>query len=358
MSSLDPFANQFDNSFNFNNRVARQPTSRRNLTDFTCDNGIMLEPRLQEYLKKKRYYRENGIDPPVPLEKQYQISRDDRNRLNRFFNGESGLYDTRKFPLEDKERPRYYFPSKKFREDPRVPKIKKPEMERVPNMGMFAPGSGESQYQESDPSVYGGGMYPMDSRDISSGEFYPDRMESLLDDQSNGMYNDEMYSEPRNQYEQMPPVRRVPPRQPNQRWNPYMEYNYKSSSYGTDQFDQVPLPSLNKQSRMEFDTRTVIPSMETYSRKDLNTARYNGVNSTRNGVGPGNVDIETSILHGMPSRTTKSYGYRNPEEHYFDYIDDTIQHPDNVVFPLPRGGVATRSGNHRRVGKPYNRRVF
>jgi len=34
----------------------------------------------------------------------------------------------------------------------------------------------------------------------------------------------------------------------------------------------------------------------------------------------------------------KSHGYRNPFEHYFDYIDPELQHPDHVVLPIPRGG--------------------
>ena len=50
----DPFSHYFDDSFNFSNRVRssqsnqQSKSSRRELNDFNCGEGIMLEPRLQE----------------------------------------------------------------------------------------------------------------------------------------------------------------------------------------------------------------------------------------------------------------------------------------------------------------------
>ena len=53
---------------------------------FNC-NGIMLEPRLQEYIKKKRFYKENSIEPSLPLEREFHITKDDIALIKSLFKG-------------------------------------------------------------------------------------------------------------------------------------------------------------------------------------------------------------------------------------------------------------------------------
>ena len=45
------------------------------------DDTITLEPRLQEYLKKKKYCEKNNIEVQVPLEMTYCITQDDTKEL-------------------------------------------------------------------------------------------------------------------------------------------------------------------------------------------------------------------------------------------------------------------------------------
>ena len=40
-------------------------------------NYLGLEPRLSEYLKRKAFYEENDVVPPIPLEKQFSITKKD-----------------------------------------------------------------------------------------------------------------------------------------------------------------------------------------------------------------------------------------------------------------------------------------
>ena len=42
---------------------------------------VMLEPRLQEYLKKKTFYRKNNVDPCIAPELEYQITPFDKKIL-------------------------------------------------------------------------------------------------------------------------------------------------------------------------------------------------------------------------------------------------------------------------------------
>lgn len=68
-------------------------------------------------------------------------------------------------------------------------------------------------------------------------------------------------------------------------------------------------------------------------------------------------DIMADMQLGMPYNTSKSYGYDNPVEHYYDYIDGEIQAPEHVVLPFPRGGYSTRLDNTSQR-KSYTREIM
>lgn len=57
------------------------------------------------------------------------------------------------------------------------------------------------------------------------------------------------------------------------------------------------------------------------------------------------IDVDTYVRFGTtPSRGAKSIGYPNPADHYFNFIDDSFQHPDNVVNSR---GVDARAANKK-----------
>jgi hypothetical protein len=62
----------------------------------------------------------------------------------------------------------------------------------------------------------------------------------------------------------------------------------------------------------------------------------------------------------MPSSRphNRSYGYRNPQENYYDYLDPDFQNPE-LIEPWIRGGEATRTDNKNPAkNKVYNRVVM
>jgi hypothetical protein len=65
-----------------------------------------------------------------------------------------------------------------------------------------------------------------------------------------------------------------------------------------------------------------------------------------------NIDIETYIKFGSPTSKARSLGFENPVEHFFSYIDDSIQDPDHVCFDRPQ---LTRNMNRKsfRSGSDY-----
>jgi len=60
---------------------------------------------------------------------------------------------------------------------------------------------------------------------------------------------------------------------------------------------------------------------------------------------PFDPEMMNDMMLGMPNHTRKSYGFDDPFEHYFDYIDGDIQRPDHVVLDFPRGGESARLEN-------------
>jgi hypothetical protein len=93
---------------------------------------------------------------------------------------------------------------------------------------------------------------------------------------------------------------------------------------------------------------------------NLNTSHYKPVPYMGHGTGAKDTDLETSMIRGMPHNTGKSYGYRNPEEHYYDYIDPDFNAPENTVESWTRGGDATRTSNKKTAkSRPqYARQIY
>lgn len=53
---------------------------------------IQLEPRLQEYIKRKKFNEENDIEPPIPEEKEFCITPHDLRLIRRHKQGKKKLY--------------------------------------------------------------------------------------------------------------------------------------------------------------------------------------------------------------------------------------------------------------------------
>ena len=81
--------------------------------------------------------------------------------------------------------------------------------------------------------------------------------------------------------------------------------------------------------------------------EDLARLNLNTLNNCKDQVG-----IENYIKYGNPTSKAKSLGFENPVEHFFQYIDDSIQDPDHVCFDRPQ---MTRTMNRKsfRSGQNY-----
>lgn len=290
----------------------------RKLNDSMCDGNIMLEPRLQEYLKKKEYFKRNNIETSISIEQEFMITPDDKEKISMFLHGNKKIYNPKYNILnkEPTEMEQQYFPSKEFRDsDDRQKriKIKKEKLIRPVNRGMFAPDVDNLFYDEP----------PVDAEPILSGR-----------DLSSTYQLD------------------VP-----KQFNSSRTYDYKpkpGQNYRLHNEPLIPFKHCYEIDPGTYDNTNMISELKKYSKTLRSHDKHEELNMKR--AKPPRTEREKQLTLGMPSHTTKSYGYENPAEHYFDYIDPTIQDSRNLVFSdMPRGGFSTRADNREGVRQIRNR---
>lgn len=391
------------------------------LKNMSCDGDIMLEPRLQEYLKKKKFNKENNIHCVVTPEQEFQITKYDKRVLRAFLSGKRDIYTNKNYdPLKKEHRPtsRTYFPSKEYREDSRVPVIntRKPDLPK--NMGMFAPD------KPSDP-IYAGERREldevMDCRDLafntSSAEKFICKPELQNPYDGTGFDLNHQKFNPRNDMKMRGPD--VNPGQ--ERCNKYKS-QYRIDPYGHSKtvdndprnkyiigdllnnkrdhhvhsknidpiYNQVQdqaatfephkmhtdyrlldnktqrqmatyareeNPTYGGMADMDINNKINVPNMGCRSKKELNYTDYrmSDFSPQRELL---NTEVETAMTRGMPQNTTKSYGYRNPAEHYFQYIDSDFNNEDFVDLAHHRGGFPTRFDNKTLAKQKYTREIM
>jgi len=294
-------------------------------------------PRIKEHSDRREYYKRNKIEEIVPLDIQYGVRngrRNNRSDLDKVFQEpdyfKGKLNDD--IPLLGDQRNKFMLDNVRCVDNSDMqPNISDPirlnrKYTNVPD---------RQQYQN-----------------VNSRKDFKDRStmgsnKQTRDDLSEKMLNMNMMSDlnsNNNTYENVP---RNSDSNSNSNWNPHMEFSHGEgdiTSYG-----MKPYESYSQMSTMDNDNRM--------SMRELNTSTYQAMPYMGHGRGTCVPTSKEEIQLGMPTRTSKSYGYANPFEHYYTYIDQDIQQPDNVVMNFPRGGMATRIYN-KSINQTVNRDIM
>ena len=315
--------------------------------DCSKDDDIMLDPRLSEYLKKKRYFRDNGIEMHQ-LEKEFNITDKDSMRIRAYFRGDNKNYNNTKHqdlidPIEAD------FPSSKFKKDARLDRIKKKQVmeeeasNQRKNYGLM--NRGYDMYRSDRPfaSAYGD--------DFKKSEFHPKQWFEESNRDEFDSHSNEWFQNSRDANNDWNPhvARDNKPKKsfsksntytnPRSKYNGYLP-NESSISHDPHSIDSIigeldsyahkvnsPYGRLNE---MDLDHKVVLPNGNCSNRRETEN-NYRSV-PYMSGVGNRDIDVDTFVRFGTtPSRGSKSLGYPNPIEHHFDYISDDIQNPDHVV---------------------------
>lgn len=338
-----------------------------NLFNDNDGSSISIDPRLREYIEKKRYYAENDIEPVVPLESQYNISDIDRRIIRSYMRGDIKTYERRTKRSSTMVDPsNQKFPSSEFEYDTRFDRLKKKqEREKAAQDQRRNYGIMQQKYDMYDShreyaSPFGNDKNRFFNRKRSN-DFTP----------CNDKYRDELLMDSRDFVDNPHLLNRD--RKSAFHHSPRIQYNirqqladsgYRGGRRGLDHDSNVSdiIGSLdtyskrmnktyNYSSDMDLDTKVVTPYM--------NCKRYSGEQSYKSvpymsGGNMRDVDVESYVKTGIPSRGSRSLGYNNPVEHYFQYISDDIQNADHVVMDR---GVPTRLLN-KQLAKPRKRKIF
>ena len=303
--------------------------------NINCKGNIMLEPRLQEYMKKRKYYKKNDILPIVSLEKEFSITNVDKKLLKEFLRGNTNVYKQDQYEriISEKKKERS-FPSSTYKEDPRVIKIEKQNMDVPLNRGMFVPDKKKGYYEDPVKPT----KRILDGRDftdknfkgfdIGTSRFNPtidpridpgpethDKCNSQYRIGDGSVYDSCAYSKKDKPKGGFP--NNVNPTDPHETY-----LNLDLLDEYVDNMDRIQEKPSKKKIKEHPDAKL----FNKLQRMDTK--------------------LESELIRGMPSMRprNRSYGYRDVFENQFDYIDPDFQNPDNTDL-WARGGEATRIDN-------------
>ncbi|ATZ80543.1 hypothetical protein BMW23_0494 [Bodo saltans virus] len=314
-----------------------------------------LEPRLIEYLKKKKFNKNNGVDCDL-LEREYSITKKDIESIKLFYNNRKINNNTGHSDYVNPNPKANGFQSITEQHDARLEKIKmKQQRDKEAN----------DQRQNYDIISRGFDMYRNDrlfasanGNDFKS-KFNP---QNWLDSESEDdeipnrnkaqvSYNDDCMAKT-NMYQNIPPKIK---------YNAYTQYGNNTDLKDESKYSLNSIISNldsyreNRQDKertflqknfMDTDQKVVIPSLNDNNKRDKQ-CDYQAIPLMNGNLR--NIDTENYLNYGTGQvRAKKSRGYPNPVEHYFSYISDDIQDPDHVVF---NKWVDTR-GDNKRVARP------
>ena len=365
-----------------------------NFSQDMCNDGIMLEPRLMEYINKFKFFQENDIDQTVSLEKQYSITSDDKRRVKKYLRGKRDLY-TRNKLSKDKHfidtSEAEFETDNDFKKDPRYLRLQK-KMQRQRDA---------QRYRHNYDNMYDNyEMYrketPYDFMDGSVGpgeesHYNNSAKKSSLTKNRTKQRGNTNHRRQHNQYHKDSYMIDTNDEQylydnPNYLSNrhrnsgmtyhvePKLSYNNRliNTQLGSRRSSSLPHePSVDKiigevdsyrelvgrssyshTSDMDFQTKNVLPKMG-HNGKRGHKNEYQSIPQMYSG-GLRDIDMDNFVRYGVNSRAAKSVGYENPVEHYFNYIDDDMQNPEHVVN---QRGLPSRSYN-RRTARPYKRDIM
>lgn len=312
-------------------------------------SDIGLEPRLIEYMNKRSYYKDNMIEPVVPLEKEYRITDKDIRLIRAYYRGDKNKTDKFQDMIDTTQT---LFPSTQLKretqQDERFERLKKKQQrdkdanEQRHNYGIM--------HQSYD-------MYSRDKKFASA------------------MGNN--FSEDRDDAHQMIIMENSKDLARNEKWNPNrqsfsasksrMTYhqpskirNYKSQVRFSDdvvdhnadvdrfigKLESYRKKTLNEQhfsNDMDLDHKVVVPRLNSKNKRDMPND-YMATPFMGGGDNVRDIDAENAMRCGLNSMTQsrRSIGFPSSFEHSFQYISGDIQRPEHVVMDR---GFASRSIN-------------
>ena len=309
------------------------------------NSNINLEPRLIEFIKRKKFNEKHNINPDIPLERQYQITNEDLKVIKNYIN--NNITDNSNNYSDMIEIKKQKFISENEIYDERLNRIQeKMKRERDANLERNKTQNlNYDMFRRNFSSALGDDVNDEFNLNSVAKETNPDKIkynkylisDEQLDNKNYYNYSQKQHITPKIMYNQ--PVNN------NEMTNIFGNINaYKNKINSSYSHNADDTGFINE------------PLKPSDCREEVLANLYGGVGSAQGGGNDSNygVDVENYVKYGFPTSKAKSLGFENPVEHYFQYIDDDIQKPEHVLFDRP---VDTRMSN-RQNNKPKSREIY
>lgn len=347
--------------------------------------GITLEPRLQEYLKKKETYKKYQIKPTVPLDTEFGITSEDKKKLKMFKRNDREMYNDNNLgnnqvcnqnislasmnvnsmldeqfgggflteTIKDKKFDKMFKKHKNIKKQEEVKKNSILRNQQANQTNDY----GSNGWLEGEDDIVDGRYFSSDYRRNENNQSVSQQ------DPTRRQYAEQKYNNP---YELNQKKHIKPKISYNQQLHYKDSLDELAQNYSSDvnqiigdykSYGQQISHQYQQSSDFDHKHKINIPTVTTRGKRDINSSCYKPMPYMGYGDKIRNVENETEIQRGMPVRTPKSYGYTNSFENQFQYISDDIQSSDHTVLPFPRGGYGTRQYNRENV-KPHERDIY
>ena len=319
------------------------------------NTNSILEPRLSEYLKRKKFYEDNDITATsISLEKQYMITKDDLHRIKQYNQKEKSNTEQIQLPSSNYNQvndlinfQHSKFPSSQI-VDKRLDRLnQKIKREKDANNQRYNTQNLQNSYD----------MYSRDFSSTTSKDFENEfTLDNIRDDVNKINDNEYESNSTFNTHELVnPPTSHQYHVTPSIVYNQQLHYQRDDSQkklLGAGYtYRKTAIPYFEKQNQFDIDNKVNIPANN--CRKDAIENLYSGVSEMTGGPLK-NIDFENYIKYSYPTSKARSRGFENPFENQFQYIDDDIQNPDHVVSDRP---TSTRLDN-RTMARPKKRDIY
>jgi hypothetical protein len=326
---------------------------------------IQLEPRLQEYVRRKKFNRENDITPNIPEEQEFGITKADIRLIKKHKRGDNNIYTQKTLSTPKhfvKPRNTIDTTDKAYKNDPRYKrlqnkmKMNKQAREQINNLEgidenytMFHQSNPYDMREDNRPSIVSKPYNRAnDTIMINSREYIQN-----TDNVNSYNYNVNRKSNNQSAYHHTPNIAYKQRLQPQD-----VSGGLKHSRDINDVIGNIDNYNKHLNNSYEYinggadlDTHTMTPNTRTGTQR----GSYNSYQSVpfRYGNGLADVSVEDSLRGGYRDSSKKSVGFRNPFEHQFDFISGDISSANHSVQMWP---TMTR-GQNKEIARPYSMAV-
>lgn len=332
-----------------------------NYTEAFRTGTIQLEPRLQEYLRRKKFNSENNIIPDISEEREFGISNSDMNTIRKYKSGKE-IY-TQKHISKSKYfvKPQNNIQAKEFKDDPRYDRLRnkiesnKKARESINNMtgvdNCYKTFSNTNPYDirnDKIPNIVSNKHKNINM--MNDNNIYMVNSKDYMTNTNSNRYRYDINERNGNPstYHHTPKISYRQVLQPQEVSGGLKhEHDIVDIIGNIDGYNRHLTGTYDYISgETDLDTHMMVPNTRTGTQRD----NYNNYYSIPSNYGNGFMDIsvEDSLRGGYTDSSKKTVGFRNPFENQFDYISRDISSAEHSVQMRP----SMTRGQNKEISRP------